>query len=170
MAAVCKMTFEKLKISTHHHHWREGNLPQSSKCANCRRTCWSAECLAGMRCEWCGITVICRRCFRSYEFVSSPMFPIQAHAVCYRQVGQECDMGVLRRITLPPGCVSIPRTELPMEQLLSIKRKDKDGASPVLRQDEPSLTGVQQAPPSDEAPGAQGSSGAKDRDDCAFRF
>ena len=25
--------------------------------AVCRKTCWSSECLAGMRCEWCGITV-----------------------------------------------------------------------------------------------------------------
>jgi len=24
---------------------------------HCKKTCWSAECLAGMRCEWCGVTV-----------------------------------------------------------------------------------------------------------------
>lgn len=40
------------------HHWREGNLPVYSKCAVCRKTCWSAECLTGFRCEWCGTTVI----------------------------------------------------------------------------------------------------------------
>lgn len=39
------------------HHWREGNLPPNSKCHYCRKSCWSAECLAGMRCEWCGWTV-----------------------------------------------------------------------------------------------------------------
>ncbi|CAH8454501.1 unnamed protein product [Heterobilharzia americana] len=39
------------------HHWREGNLPVNSKCASCRKTCWSAECLTGIRCEWCGVTV-----------------------------------------------------------------------------------------------------------------
>lgn len=39
------------------HHWREGNLPSGSKCHACKKTCWSAECLAGMRCEWCGWTV-----------------------------------------------------------------------------------------------------------------
>lgn len=31
----------------HVHHWREGNLPQSSKCAYCKKTCWSSECLTG---------------------------------------------------------------------------------------------------------------------------
>ena len=40
-----------------YHHWREGNLPGNSKCLVCKKTCWSAECLAGMRCEWCGVTV-----------------------------------------------------------------------------------------------------------------
>ncbi|VEL26688.1 unnamed protein product [Protopolystoma xenopodis] len=39
------------------HHWREGNLPVNSKCAACRKACWSTECLTGMRCEWCGATV-----------------------------------------------------------------------------------------------------------------
>lgn len=30
------------------HHWREGNLPQTSKCAYCKKTCWSSECLTGL--------------------------------------------------------------------------------------------------------------------------
>jgi diacylglycerol kinase (ATP) len=42
---------------THGHHWREGNLPTNSKCHFCKKTCWTVECLAGMRCEWCGIAV-----------------------------------------------------------------------------------------------------------------
>ncbi|RUS69393.1 hypothetical protein EGW08_022844, partial [Elysia chlorotica] len=41
----------------HYHHWRQGNLPPNSKCVSCKKTCWSSECLAGMRCEWCGVTV-----------------------------------------------------------------------------------------------------------------
>lgn len=41
----------------HTHHWREGNLPSSSKCAVCKKNCVSAECLSGFRCEWCGMTV-----------------------------------------------------------------------------------------------------------------
>lgn len=37
----------------HLHHWREGNLPQSSKCAYCKKTCWSSECLTGeLRQTW----------------------------------------------------------------------------------------------------------------------
>ena len=36
---------------------QEGNLPNNSKCVKCRKACWSAECLTGMRCQWCGMTV-----------------------------------------------------------------------------------------------------------------
>uniref|UniRef100_A0A1I7SZW6 Diacylglycerol kinase n=2 Tax=Caenorhabditis tropicalis TaxID=1561998 RepID=A0A1I7SZW6_9PELO len=87
-----------------YHHMREGNLPKESKCVVCRKTCFSTECLAGMRCEWCGQT---------------------AHALCYRQMDKECDFGVLRKIMLPPMCLTIPRTELPMEQLLNISSHDQ---------------------------------------------
>ncbi len=37
--------------------FKEGNLPSNSKCIKCRKACWSAECLTGMRCQWCGMTV-----------------------------------------------------------------------------------------------------------------
>ncbi|VDO96237.1 unnamed protein product [Soboliphyme baturini] len=111
-----------------HHHWREGNLPAGSKCAVCRKTCWSAECLAGMRCEWCCVTVsltdqivVDRR---------QTVCDVQAHAICYRQISPDCDFGVLRQIMLPPNCLTAPRTELPMEQLLSIKCRDKDPSTP----------------------------------------
>lgn len=33
----------------------------------------------------------------------------------------ECDFGVLRKIMLPPNSLTIPRTELSMEQLLNIR-------------------------------------------------
>lgn len=46
-----------LSAVRHTHHWREGNLPGSSKCAVCKKSCFTAECLAGFRCEWCGMTV-----------------------------------------------------------------------------------------------------------------
>ena len=39
------------------HHFQEGNLPGNSKCAKCKKVCSSAECLTGMRCQWCGLTV-----------------------------------------------------------------------------------------------------------------
>ncbi len=47
-----------LKSLNHYHHWREGNLPSNSKCVVCKKTCWTSECMAGLRCEWCGLTVI----------------------------------------------------------------------------------------------------------------
>lgn len=58
-AADCKenATYSAGSEPRHVHHWREGNLPANSKCAACRRACWSAECLTGYRCEWCGSTV-----------------------------------------------------------------------------------------------------------------
>lgn len=58
-AADCKenATYAAGSEIRHVHHWREGNLPANSKCAACRRACWSAECLTGYRCEWCGSTV-----------------------------------------------------------------------------------------------------------------
>lgn len=58
-AADCKenATYCAGSEPRHVHHWREGNLPANSKCAACRRACWSAECLTGYRCEWCGSTV-----------------------------------------------------------------------------------------------------------------
>ncbi|BFZ21453.1 hypothetical protein BsWGS_24491 [Bradybaena similaris] len=86
----------------HYHHWREGNLPPNSKCVACKKTCWSSECLAGMRCEWCGVT---------------------AHATCYRSLPVECKFGSLREILLPSSCLTIPRLDVPMETILGISRK-----------------------------------------------
>ncbi|CAF0882276.1 unnamed protein product [Didymodactylos carnosus] len=83
----------------HHHHWREGNLPTNSKCAVCRKTCWSSECLAGMRCEWCGITT---------------------HSTCRMKVPEECNFGTLRDIIIPPYAISIPRSDLNKESILGI--------------------------------------------------
>ncbi|XP_077488161.1 diacylglycerol kinase theta isoform X2 [Amblyomma americanum] len=87
------------------HHWREGNLPANSKCQLCKKTCWSAECLAGMRCEWCGIT---------------------AHATCYRTLSQECNFGVLESIMLPPAAVSIPRTDVPLETIIGVEMRRRE--------------------------------------------
>ncbi|RWS13942.1 diacylglycerol kinase theta-like protein [Dinothrombium tinctorium] len=87
-----------------YHHWREGNLPPNSKCHYCKKTCWSAECLAGMRCEWCGWT---------------------AHAICYKNLSPECNFGVVQSIMLPPYCVSIPRTDVPLETIIGVQNKRK---------------------------------------------
>ncbi|VDO03540.1 unnamed protein product [Rodentolepis nana] len=87
------------------HHWREGNLPANSKCSSCKKTCWSAECLTGMRCEWCGVTV---------------------HYTCFRNLPVECDYGSLRDIMLPPQAVSIPRTSLLMEHIIGLPKPQSD--------------------------------------------
>ncbi|KAH8382335.1 hypothetical protein KR009_002946 [Drosophila setifemur] len=88
----------------HHHHWREGNLPSTSKCAYCKKTCWSSECLTGYRCEWCGMTT---------------------HAGCRMYLPTECNFGILQPIYLPPHSVSIPRTEVPIEAIIGVQVKSK---------------------------------------------
>uniref|UniRef100_A0A5K3F901 diacylglycerol kinase (ATP) n=2 Tax=Mesocestoides corti TaxID=53468 RepID=A0A5K3F901_MESCO len=87
------------------HHWREGNLPVNSKCSSCKKTCWSAECLTGLRCEWCGVTV---------------------HYTCFRNLPVECNYGPLRDIMLPPQAVSIPRTSLLMEHIIGLPNTQPD--------------------------------------------
>ncbi|KAJ3667108.1 hypothetical protein Zmor_002514 [Zophobas morio] len=93
----------------HQHHWREGNLPSNSKCALCKKTCWTTECLSGYRCEWCGMT---------------------CHAACHVNITSECTFGVLEPIYLPPHAVSIPRTEVPMEAIIGVQVRRKDTMSP----------------------------------------
>jgi diacylglycerol kinase (ATP) len=93
----------------HQHHWREGNLPSNSKCALCKKTCWTTECLSGYRCEWCGMT---------------------CHATCHVNITSECTFGVLEPIYLPPHAVSIPRTEVPMEAIIGVQVRRKDTLSP----------------------------------------
>ncbi|XP_076672920.1 diacylglycerol kinase theta isoform X6 [Andrena cerasifolii] len=89
----------------HTHHWREGNLPSSSKCAVCKKNCFSAEYLSGFRCEWCGMTL---------------------HSYCYKNIPQECTFGNLEPIYLPPHAVSIPRTEVPMEAIIGVQVRRKE--------------------------------------------
>ncbi|XP_025263316.1 diacylglycerol kinase theta isoform X5 [Camponotus floridanus] len=97
-----------LSAVKHTHHWREGNLPSSSKCAVCKKSCFTAECLAGFRCEWCGMT---------------------SHAYCYKNIPQECTFGNLEPIYLPPHAVSIPRTEVPMEAIIGVQVRRKEVAT-----------------------------------------
>ncbi|XP_041968678.1 diacylglycerol kinase theta isoform X3 [Aricia agestis] len=100
-AVDCKenATYSAGSAPRHTHHWREGNLPANSKCSACRRACWSAECLTGYRCEWCGST---------------------CHAGCRALIPDECNFGALQPIFLPPSAVSIPRTEVPMEAIIGV--------------------------------------------------
>ncbi|KAF6028330.1 DGKQ [Bugula neritina] len=85
----------------HLHHWREGNLPSSSKCSVCKKTCWSGDCLTGYRCEWCGVT---------------------AHSYCQKMLSAECSFGDLRQIFLPPYCVTVPRLDFTIETVLSFTK------------------------------------------------
>ncbi|XP_067205136.1 diacylglycerol kinase theta isoform X7 [Linepithema humile] len=98
-----------LSAVKHTHHWREGNLPSNSKCALCKKSCFSTECLSGFRCEWCGITL---------------------HAYCYKNIPQECTFGNLEPIYLPPHAVSIPRTEVPMEAIIGVQVRRKEVLAP----------------------------------------
>ncbi|XP_018517555.1 diacylglycerol kinase theta isoform X1 [Lates calcarifer] len=75
-----------LEQDTFHHHWREGNLASAARCEVCRRSCGSSDVLAGMRCEWCGIT---------------------SHAACYLSVPPECTLGRLRSMLLHPACIRL---------------------------------------------------------------
>ncbi|XP_011051488.1 PREDICTED: diacylglycerol kinase theta isoform X5 [Acromyrmex echinatior] len=98
-----------LSAVKHTHHWREGNLPSSSKCAVCKKSCFTTECFAGFRCEWCGMT---------------------SHAYCYKNIPQECTFGNLEPIYLPPHAVSIPRTEVPMEAIIGVEVRRKEVLAP----------------------------------------
>ncbi|XP_020713739.1 diacylglycerol kinase theta isoform X2 [Ceratitis capitata] len=95
---------KELQSVKHQHHWREGNLPPTSKCAYCKKTCWSSECLTGYRCEWCGMTT---------------------HGGCRTYLTTECNFGILQPIYLPPHSVSIPRTEVPIEAIIGVQVKSK---------------------------------------------
>lgn len=101
---------KSLSYVHHQHHWREGNLPSNSKCALCKKTCWTSECLSGYRCEWCGMT---------------------CHAACHVNLPTpaECTFGILEPIYLPPHAVSIPRTEVPMEAIIGVQVRRKETLS-----------------------------------------
>ncbi|XP_053284682.1 diacylglycerol kinase theta [Pleuronectes platessa] len=75
-----------LEQDTVPHHWREGNLASAARCEVCRRSCGSSDVLAGMRCEWCGIT---------------------SHAACYLSVPPGCTVGRLHGMLLHPACVQL---------------------------------------------------------------
>ncbi|XP_014216243.1 diacylglycerol kinase theta [Copidosoma floridanum] len=110
---------KELASVRHTHHWREGNLPTTSKCVVCKKNCFSAECLAGYRCEWCGMT---------------------AHAPCSREIPAECTFGMLEPIYLPPHAVSIPRTEVPMEAIIGVQVRRKE----VTAQNSETANGTEQ--------------------------
>ncbi|XP_062702694.1 diacylglycerol kinase theta isoform X4 [Aedes albopictus] len=135
----------------HQHHWREGNLPQSSKCAHCKKACWSYECLTGYRCEWCGTTT---------------------HGGCRNNIPSECTFGTLQPIYLPPHAVSIPRTEVPMEAIIGVQNKNK--GTPGMQRDYScprSISEEMYSDPSrcDDQQKAESSSGTHSKPDSAHK-
>ncbi|XP_062520557.1 diacylglycerol kinase theta-like [Corticium candelabrum] len=73
------------------HHWREGGVPPGGKCVMCNKDCGTNEFLSSVHCSWC------RR---------------SAHSGCSEHLEQHCDMGVLKRLSLPRYCCSLPRIKL----------------------------------------------------------
>lgn len=74
-----------------HHQWVEGNLPPSSKCSVCHKSCGSTRRLQDFRCLWCFETV---------------------HAVCKLATPLVCSLGRNERsifsVCLSPAKLQIP--------------------------------------------------------------
>ena len=102
-SSTAVMRAEQQRACPNMHHFQEGNLPNQSKCAKCRKACWSDVCLTGMRCQWCGLT---------------------AHSSCLSNLHNSqslCQFGCLEPIFLPPGAVSIPRSKLTQQNAYAAK-------------------------------------------------
>uniref|UniRef100_A0A3B5BIV4 diacylglycerol kinase (ATP) n=1 Tax=Stegastes partitus TaxID=144197 RepID=A0A3B5BIV4_9TELE len=77
-----------LEQDTSQHHWREGNLASAARCEVCRRSCGSSDVLAGMRCEWCSITVRTSQSQRSLPHRGSDALSRSRHTcVCVYLLG-----------------------------------------------------------------------------------
>ncbi|XP_038051588.1 diacylglycerol kinase theta-like isoform X2 [Patiria miniata] len=96
---------EKMKFT---HHWREGNLPANSRCALCKKSCVTSECLASMKCEWCWTT---------------------AHTGCYKSFSSECNLGPIRDLTVPPFAISMPVPNSAVKGDVTAKGQDQSISS-----------------------------------------
>ncbi|XP_049305462.1 diacylglycerol kinase eta-like [Bactrocera dorsalis] len=66
------------------HQWMEGNLPVSSTCSVCKKTCGSFLRLQDWRCLWCRETL---------------------HVACRPQIAVACPLGPAKLSVVPPTCV-----------------------------------------------------------------
>ncbi|XP_067638682.1 diacylglycerol kinase eta isoform X4 [Eurosta solidaginis] len=66
------------------HQWMEGNLPVSSTCSGCKKTCGSVLRLQDWRCLWCRETV---------------------HVACRPHIAVACPLGPAKLSVVPPTCV-----------------------------------------------------------------
>uniref|UniRef100_A0A3Q3A8L9 Diacylglycerol kinase n=1 Tax=Kryptolebias marmoratus TaxID=37003 RepID=A0A3Q3A8L9_KRYMA len=119
---ICHLDGNLQQLDTFHHHWREGNLASAARCEVCRRSCGSSEVLAGMRCEWCGIT---------------------SHAACYLSVPTECILGRLRCMLLHPACVRLESRNFSKMHSYRITENNSDAVDPSAA----AAKDVQPAPP-----------------------
>ncbi|KFO22636.1 Diacylglycerol kinase kappa, partial [Fukomys damarensis] len=76
------------EIQTMPHQWVEGNMPISSQCAVCHKSCGSYQRLQDFRCLWCNSTV---------------------HGDCRRWFSKECVFGNYRSSIVPPTALSDPK-------------------------------------------------------------
>ncbi|XP_017090473.2 diacylglycerol kinase eta isoform X3 [Drosophila bipectinata] len=84
LASVGKDIIEQADGIIMPHQWMEGNLPVSSVCAVCKKTCGSVLRLQDWRCLWCRATV---------------------HVACRPQMAVACPIGPAKLSVVPPTSV-----------------------------------------------------------------
>ncbi|KAH8369382.1 hypothetical protein KR009_009242 [Drosophila setifemur] len=84
LASVGKDIIEQADGIIMPHQWMEGNLPVSSMCAVCKKTCGSVLRLQDWRCLWCRATV---------------------HVACRPQMAVACPIGPAKLSVVPPTSV-----------------------------------------------------------------
>ena len=83
-----------------------------------------------------------------------------------KNLPEECNFGHLQSIMLPPYCVSIPRTDVPLETILGFQLKKKDSTATVRSVSEEMSASEQQRKDAEEYPSPKD----KDKDEGLFPF
>eukprot|EP00002_Diphylleia_rotans_P016272 TRINITY_DN3167_c0_g1_i1.p1 TRINITY_DN3167_c0_g1~~TRINITY_DN3167_c0_g1_i1.p1 ORF type:complete len:637 (-),score=96.54 TRINITY_DN3167_c0_g1_i1:106-2016(-) len=84
----CKTGFYTFEEASNHsgpiHHWIEGNIPghqDNTACISCSKPVGSTSGLTGLRCVWCWQCI---------------------HTSCMNSKGMPCDLGLFRKLIMPP--------------------------------------------------------------------